>query len=198
MTACGSTVIGTVLSGMEFSDFLCARYNLTPPNLQKNVMVVPNHSPYITHLISKILDSSSHVTIKCFTSSSTSRNIPFHWTSSVTNPSSIRAVSDLTNGYITWGYKIRIGVVSYLGYSGNVILTPLLTSYLEIPTAHPTTSSQWAAFPLSDKRGERTSTVSNIKSNISTFIRFFSLLTVLLVKRPSYYSINWVNSWPRN
>ena len=36
MTVRGATVTGTVLPAMEFSDFLCACYNFTPPNLEKS------------------------------------------------------------------------------------------------------------------------------------------------------------------
>ena len=34
MTVQGDMVTGTVLAATEFRDFLCARYDFTPPNLQ--------------------------------------------------------------------------------------------------------------------------------------------------------------------
>ena len=41
LLARGTTVTGTVLSGVEFHDFLCARYNLTPPTSRKMRRLFP-------------------------------------------------------------------------------------------------------------------------------------------------------------
>ena len=59
LTSCGTTVTGTVLSGMEFCDFICGRYNPTPPppNLQGNVTIVVNPSTYVMDLIANTEDS---------------------------------------------------------------------------------------------------------------------------------------------
>ena len=53
--------------------------------------------------------------------------------------------------YIARGEKIIRGETSYLRGSGNVILTPSLTSYLGIPTVTPATKIQWTAFLLGGK-----------------------------------------------
>ena len=36
LSVCNTTVSGTVLSATEFRDFLCARYNVSPVNLQSH------------------------------------------------------------------------------------------------------------------------------------------------------------------
>ena len=109
MATCGTRVTGKVLLDMELCDFLCACYNLTPPIPRKNVMVFPNTSRYVMHLISNTVDSSLHVTMKCVTSSSTSRNVHFSRTASSANPSSARATADITKRYVTGEEKRRLG-----------------------------------------------------------------------------------------
>ena len=77
--------------------------------------------------------------MKRMTSSSTLRNVPFLRTVPMDNPSSARAETYLINRYFMGGYKKRLWVMSYLGYSRNVRLNPSLRPDLEIPTAPPTT-----------------------------------------------------------
>ena len=43
-------VTGTVLAATEFRGFLCARYDVTPHDLQKNVTDDIHPSPYILEL----------------------------------------------------------------------------------------------------------------------------------------------------
>ena len=63
---------GTVLAAMEFRDFLCARYDVTPPNLQEQAMVDLSPSMYVTDLVKAMAASSLHITTKCMTISCTS------------------------------------------------------------------------------------------------------------------------------
>ena len=71
-------------------------------------------------------------------------------------------------------------------------------SALGIPAALLSIRIQWASFLIIGKRGERVITVSTDISNGNNFIHLLYPLTVWLENRPRSYSINWVNSLPRN
>ena len=148
LTARGTMVTGTLLSDMEFFDSFCNCYNLIHSNLAKNVTVITNPSPYVMHLIINTENLSSHVTMKCVVSSSTSRNVPFNITVSFDKPPFNMPTAELTSRYVVLGDKKRLGGTSYLGGSGNIRLTPSLTSYLGIPTVTPTSRSQLSALLL--------------------------------------------------
>ena len=77
----GTTVSDTVLSGMEFRDFLCARYNVSPLNLQSHCDkcgtsfgVMHTHSYSIGSLViahhNEICDELHYLSRRAFTSAS--------------------------------------------------------------------------------------------------------------------------------
>ena len=77
LTVWGTIVTGTVLAAMEFSDFLCARYDATPPKLQKNTMAALLPYPYVTDRAAALEVLSLHVTETFVTRSSTVIDEPY-------------------------------------------------------------------------------------------------------------------------
>ena len=51
----GTTVTGTLLSGMEFHD-LNVPVIISPPQPPEKITVVPNNFPCVTHLIEKMAE----------------------------------------------------------------------------------------------------------------------------------------------
>ena len=94
LTTWDTTLTSTVLSATGFRDFLCVCYDVTPPNLPKNVMAAPCPYTYITNLAAATEAFSLHVTTKCVMSSCISIDKPSHLLFYTANSSSIRAASD--------------------------------------------------------------------------------------------------------
>ena len=94
MNVQGTTVTGTLLSATEFCDLLCARYDVTPPNLQNNCnwcgiafdvchslscrkggLVIVYHK--------KLYDKLFYLAQLAFTSASLNVKLPIHWVSTI-------------------------------------------------------------------------------------------------------------------
>ena len=142
MTVWGTIVTGTVLAAMEFSDFLCARYDATPPKLQKNTMAALLPYPYVTDRAAALEVLSLQVKTKCVTISFTLIDDPYPIYVYTVKPLYTRATADHMRRYIRVGSDWRQEVMFSSEYYGRSRLTPSPELHLEMMIYIPTSISQ--------------------------------------------------------
>ena len=86
LTVWGTMVTSTVLSDMEFRNFLCAHYNVTPSPQPFNNVLVFWFFLYIIDLAAETEGLSLHFMMRCLMSSSTSYDNPYPQTVYVIKP----------------------------------------------------------------------------------------------------------------